>query len=114
MVETFTSRIKGSNFEEPRFFLLKKKYGSTRNSNPDACWCHKEGAEGEGGEGIYGTFATIHPVDKIAQNFRIIPFNNLQGKEKRTYLIAVQTGKTSTIRRIAVRDTGIRDQIRAP
>ena len=57
---------KSVNFcRDVRFgLLIKKKYVPTGNS--DACWCHKDGAEGRG---ICQTFATYHPVDKIAQNF---------------------------------------------
>ena len=50
IVETFTSWIKVTNFAEMFVsgYFLRKKYGPTRNSNPDPCWYHKEGAEGRG------------------------------------------------------------------
>ena len=47
--------------------LIEKKYGPTGNSNSDACWCHKEGAERGGGR-IYRTYAIYYPAYKIAQN----------------------------------------------
>ena len=66
-----------------RFGLfVKKKYGHTWNSNLDACWCQKDGAEGRGGRGgescvvsiwqLYVRFNVIYGWHELIKHFMVI------------------------------------------